>query len=536
MRRLSRLYWALDQTTSTNAKVEALAAYFAEAPAEDAIWAVAMLRGDRPKRPVKTTDLRVWAAELAGIPPWLMEQCYATVGDLAETLNLVVPAPETSTDDTPLRVWCEERIPSLRSMDESTQRATVCAWWCALAARERFVLNKLITGGLRVGVSKGLVERALARHAGIPRDTITHRLMGAWPRAAAFYETLIAEDGGEARLAQPYPFYLASPIPSPPSELGAPEAWAFEWKWDGIRGQLIRREGQTFLWSRGEELVNDAFPDVLEAAAALPDGTALDGELLAVDPSGAPLPFRALQRRLQRKKPGKKILSDVPVIFRAYDLMEIDGEDIRAQPMRARRAALEALLDDSAAALHLSELLTCATWEDAARLRARAQQEGVEGLMVKRWESTYRSGRKRGDWWKWKVDPYLVDAVLLYAQAGHGRRSSLFTDYTFGVWRDGELVTFAKAYSGLSDAEIRELDAWIKANTIERFGPVRSVPRVQVFELAFEGIARSSRHKSGVAVRFPRIKRWRRDKPAEEADSLRSLEALIDARSAGSSS
>lgn len=530
MRRLSQLYWALDRTTSTNEKVAALVRYLEDAPAEDAIWAIAMLRGERPRRPVRTGDLRRWAAELGDIPEWLMDQCYATVGDLAETLNLVVPAPENAADDVPLHVWCTERLPALRALDDDAKRARVCAWWQELVPHERFLLNKLITGGLRVGVSKGLVERAIASHAGLPRDTIAHRLMGRWEKTPAFYAELLATDGGEARLAQPYPFFLASPIPDEPSSLGGAEEWAFEWKWDGIRGQLIRRGGQTFLWSRGEELVNDAFPDVLASAADLPDGSVLDGELLAVDATGRPLPFRSLQRRLQRKKPGKKILSDVPVRFRAYDLMEFEGKDLREEPLRTRREALEALAASQGGAIGLSEMLPCATWEDAALERERAQQEGVEGLMVKRWSSPYRSGRKRGDWYKWKVEPYVVDAVLLYAQAGHGRRSGLFTDYTFGVWRDGELVTFAKAYSGLSDVEIRELDAWIKKNTIERFGPVRSVPRVHVFELAFEGIARSTRHKSGVAVRFPRIKRWRRDKPADEADSLETLEALIESR------
>lgn len=528
MKRLAALYAALDRTTSTNAKIEAIVAYLADAPAEDAIWTIALLRGDRPRRPVKTAQLRAWAAESAGIPDWLFDRCYQTVGDLAETMVLVQPpdfARDGDVQEVPLHVWCEERLPWLRRADDEEKREALTGWWRSLPPSERFVLNKLITGGLRVGVSKGLVERALAQHTGLARDVIAHRLMGAWERTAEFYRELCREDDGETDIARPYPFFLATPIADAPDDLGAATDWQFEWKWDGIRGQLIRRAGETFLWSRGEELVNDAFPDIVEPAAALPDGTVLDGELLVVTEDGV-ASFQSLQRRLQRKKPGPKVLRERPVRFRAYDLMEHDGVDVRALPLRERRARLEALAAEHDW-LDLSESLEVQTWDAAAALRQQAQDTRMEGLMVKRLDSPYRTGRVRGDWWKWKVDPYTLDAVLLYGQAGHGRRATLFTDYTFAL-RDGDaLVPFAKAYSGLDDAEIRELDAWIKANTIERFGPVRSVPATHVFEIAFEGIARSTRHKSGVAVRFPRIARWRRDKHAEEADTLAALEALL---------
>ena len=533
MRAMTALYLALDQTTSTNDKVAAIVAYLASAPARDAVWAIALLRGDRLPRAVKTAVLRETAANAAALPAWLFEQCYTTVGDLAETIAHVVTGGadlSCRTSGAPLHVWCETLLPTLRQTDEAAQRVQLQQWWRALPPDEVFVLGKLLTGGLRVGVSKGIVERALAKHTGLARDVIALRLMGDWPRTEAFYHALVAEDEGEAAIARPYPFALASPIGDDPTTLGDASEWQIEWKWDGIRGQLIKRAGACFLWSRGEELVNDAFPDVVDPLLSLPDGTVLDGELLVVGDSG-PEPFQTLQRRLQRKAPSAAIQRALPVRFRAYDLLEWQGEDLRTRPLRERRSLLEALAE-SQSALDVSDVLEARDWAAVDAHREHAAQHGVEGLMIKRRASSYHTGRKRGDWWKWKVEPYVLDAVLLYAQAGHGRRASLYTDYTFGLWKDGELVTFAKAYSGLSDAEIRELDAWIKANTIERFGPVRSVPRTLVFEIAFEGIARSTRHKAGVAVRFPRIKRWRRDKPADEADALDALVALVDERSA----
>jgi len=533
MRALASLYLALERTTSTNDKVEAIVGYLGTAPPRDAIWALSLLRGDRLPRAVRTSLLREVAAESSGLPLWLFEQCYATVGDLAETIALVV-ADRTATvaphAEAPLHVWCETHLPALRTADDAAQRAQLLSWWATLPPDDVFVLGKLMTGGLRVGVSKGIVERALAKHTGLPRDTIALRLMGAWPRTAAFYASLVAQDEGEAAIARPYPFALASSVPEDLATLGEASAWQMEWKWDGIRGQVIKRAGACFLWSRGEELVNDAFPDVVTPLLALPDGTVLDGELLVVTTAG-PQPFQQLQQRLQRRAPSASIQRRLPVRFRAYDVLEWQGEDLRATPLRQRRKVLDAVVANTPA-LDVSDVIDAPTWADAAAHRERAAQHGVEGLMLKRLESPYHTGRKRGDWWKWKVEPYVLDAVLLYAQAGHGRRASLFTDYTFGLWSDGELVTFAKAYSGLSDAEIRTLDGWIKANTIERFGPVRSVPRTQVFEIAFEGIARSTRHKAGVAVRFPRIKRWRTDKPATEADTLDALVALLDARNA----
>jgi DNA ligase-1 len=317
-----------------------------------------------------------------------------------------------------------------------------------------------------------------------------------------------------------------------------------EWKFDGIRGQLIRRAGQGFLWSRGEELINGAFPELIQASAALQEGTVLDGEVL-VWPPGAeqPAPFAQLQRRLGRKAPGRALLAECPAAFVAYDLLEQGGEDWRQQPLSQRRAALEGLIRQlpeatpapGAGLLRLSPRLALQSWGELESLRQQASTAAAEGVMLKHLASPYLAGRRRGHWWKHKRDPYTLDVVLLYAQAGSGRRANLFTDYTFGLWdRDpsaagepAQLVSFAKAYSGLDDGEIRDLDRWIRSHTTERYGPVRAVQPLQVFELAFEGLQRSSRHKSGIAVRFPRIARWRRDKPAREADTLAGALALL---------
>ena len=391
---------------------------------------------------------------------------------------------------------------------------------------ELFVLNKLLTGGFRVGVSKLLVVRALAAVAGLPRATLSHRLMGTWRPDAASFRALLAEQGGDDDRSRPYPFFLASPLEQAPAVLGERAAWLVEWKWDGIRGQLIRRRGEIFLWSRGEELITEGFPELIEAAARLPDGVVLDGEVLAWAEQGV-LPFAALQTRIGRERPSARVLAQAPAAFVAFDLLEEAGEDLRARPLAWRRARLEALLEGPCSRLRPSPLVAAGTWRELAALRAEARLRRVEGLMVKRLDSAYGTGRQRGAWWKWKVDPLTVDAVLVYAQAGSGRRANLFTDYTFAVWRGDELVPIAKAYSGLSDREILALDRWIRRHSVDRFGPVRQVRPEQVFELAFEGINPSPRHKSGLALRFPRILRWRTDKPAAAADRIEQVQALL---------
>jgi DNA ligase 1 len=527
MNRFARLFSELDETTRTSEKVAAMEAYFAEAAPADAAWAVHFLSGSRPKRLIAARRLASWAMEVSDVPDWLFEESYHAVGDLAETISLLLPAPR-EVSDLPLHRWVA-RLLDLAGRSEEEQRAAVAAAWGELGGVERFVWNKLITGGFRVGVSRTLVVRALAGTAGLEPAVVAHRLMGAWEPTPEGYERLLAFKTGDTDISRPYPFFLAYALPGEPEELGAASDWRAEWKWDGIRAQLIRRGGHVFIWSRGEELVTERFPELEVAASTLPDGVVLDGEILPWQ-DHRPLPFAQLQRRIGRKKLGPKILAEVPVVLLAYDLLEVGGEDIRAWPLLRRRARLEELLAGEIAhpRLVLAEELAGGSWERARAARDAAREEGAEGLMLKQVDAPYGVGRRKGGWWKWKVAPFTADAVMLYAQPGHGRRASLHTDYTFGVWEGGELVPFAKAYTGLTDREIRQLDRWIRQNTVEKFGPVRAVKPEQVFELAFEGIQRSPRHRSGLAVRFPRMLRWRTDKRADEADTLDTLRALME--------
>jgi DNA ligase-1 len=528
MKDFAGLYTALDETNKTNAKVAALRRYFSAAAPEDAAWVVHFLIGRRPRRAVNARRLSEWAAEETGIPMWLFGESYDAVGDIAETITLLLPETRASSD-LPLHRWLEQRILPLQAMPEAEQKGHVVQAWRELDRGQRFIYNKLITGGFRVGVSARLVIRALADVSGLETSVIAHRLMGAWEPNAAFYRSLLEPGGGEADLSRPYPFFLAYPIDTDPhKQLGDIADWQIEWKWDGIRAQLIRRHGQTFLWSRGEELVTDRYPEVTAAGSHLPDGVALDGELL-VWQHGSVQPFAKLQRRIGLKSVSKKTLHDYPVIFLAYDVIEYDGRDVRALTMTERRDLLERLVAAvNAPQLLLSPLVDVPDWEALATLSGESRALKVEGFMLKRRTSPYRVGRQRGDWWKWKVEPYTVDAVLMYAQRGSGKRASLYTDYTFGVWDDHhQLVPFAKAYSGLTDAEINQVDRFIRANTKEKFGPVRTVTPQLVFELGFEGIQPSARHKSGIAVRFPRILRWRHDKTADDADTLATIRQLL---------
>jgi len=523
----SNLYRELDASTATLDKRSALVRYFREAPPADAVWAIWLLSGGKLAGIANNRELREWISKQSGLPAWLVEDSYDHVGDLAETLTLLLDDPEQVHPDSSLSIWIEDRLLPLAGKEVELRRSAVVDGWHTLPFHQRLVFNKLLTGALRVGVSQRLVQQALAELSGIDISRIAQRMLGAWTPTPEFLADLltVAELPGDRR--QPYPFFLASPVDDPAATLGEVSEWSIEWKWDGIRLQLIRRNGETALWSRGEERLDGRFPEIETAAVSLPVDCVIDGELLAWREGDAPMPFSALQTRIQRRKPGPKTLADTPVRVLAYDLLELDGEDLRAHPLSERRALLENLLTaHSDMRIAASPLLLAHSWEEASQLREGARDRGVEGLMLKRAGSAYQSGRRRGDWWKWKIDPLTIDAVLIYAQAGHGRRSTLYTDYTFGLWDGDRLVPVAKAYSGLDDKEILALDKWIRANTLERFGPVRSVKAQHVFELGFEGVNRSSRHKSGIAVRFPRILRWRHDKPVAEADRLESLQAL----------
>ena len=527
MKDFAHLFERLDGTTKINPKVDALVDYLRETDPRNALWAIALMTGKRPKRPVNTRLLREWAAELSGIPAWLFEETYHVVGDLAETIALVLP-PGESGEAAPLHWWMDF-LEGLRELDEAATRTAVTEAWMQLTTRERFVFNKLITGGWRIGVSQKLMTRAIARYTEREESTIAHRLMGNWsPRTTTFADLLLSEDANDD-LSRPYPFYLAYPLEDAPESLGPVGDWQAERKWDGIRGQVIVRGGELFVWSRGEELVTEKFPEYAVLPDILPDGTVIDGEILAFQ-DGQPLDFNVLQTRIGRKNVTKKILQSAPVCLMAYDLLEAGGKDLRAVPLQERREQLEALVKMADhPVLQLSPMVEASDWEDLKEAREVSRLHRSEDLMLKRKDSVYQVGRKKGDWWKWKVDPLTIDAVLIYGMRGHGRRANLYTDYTFAVWRDEELVPFTKAYSGLSDKELKEVDRFIKQHTLERFGPVRSVTPELVMEIAFDGISRSKRHKSGVALRFPRISRWRRDKLASEANTIEDLLGMLEA-------
>lgn len=527
MKQFANLYTELDQSTATLDKRAALVRYFRVAPPTEAAWAIWLLAGGKLARIANTRELREWIVQESGQPGWLVEESYDHVGDLAETLTLLLDDPAGLHEDLPLSEWIEGRLLPIANKEVELRRAAVVHGWHALPFDQRLLFNKLLTGALRIGVSQRMVQQALAEMSGIEISRIAQRMLGAWRPTPDFLHNLLTMEELPEDRRQPYPFFLASPLEAEAPTLGDIDEWLLEWKWDGIRLQLIRRDGEVALWSRGEERLDGRFPEIETAALSLPSDCVIDGELLAWGEGDAPMPFTALQTRIQRRKPGAKTLADTPVRLLAYDLLELDGDDLRLRPLSERRALLEALLAAHAdPRIAISPRVETAAWDAAALLREGARERGVEGLMLKRADSAYQSGRRRGDWWKWKIDPLTIDAVLLYAQSGHGRRSTLYTDYTFGVWDGETLVPVAKAYSGLDDKEILALDSWIRANTLERFGPVRSVKAHHVFELGFEGVNRSKRHKSGIAVRFPRILRWRHHKPMAEADRLETLQAL----------
>ncbi len=529
MRLFAALVYELGSLTKTNEKLEALVHYFAVADPEDKVWVIALFSGRRPRRTISPAQLQQWCAELIGLPLWLFAECYQTVGDLSETIALLIPDPATIAPGSQPKslAWYAEQFLALEQQDEAAKKTFVIRSWHELGREERFVFNKLLSGAFRIGVSQRLMVNALAKTTGHSPNVIAHRLSGKWDPTVIRFEDLLSEDAALYDLSKPYPFFLAHALDRMPDALGVPPAWQAEWKWDGIRGQVIKRGGLLFVWSRGEDLITDKFPEFQVLAGHLPDGTVIDGEILPVK-DGKVLNFNVLQTRIGRKNITKKHLEQAPAAVFAYDLLEEAGEDIRHLPLETRRSRLEAIVADiQLPQLILSPVIESHSWEELAETRLHARENNSEGLMLKRRSSPYQVGRKRGDWWKWKIDPLTIDAVLVYAQKGAGRRSNLYTDYTFAV-RDGErLVVFTKAYSGLTDKEIAQVDSFVKKNSIEKFGPVRTVQPVLVFEIAFEGIAASGRHKSGVALRFPRIHRWRKDKPAEEINTLDDLKLML---------
>ncbi len=577
MKKFAQLVNILGTSTKTNERLEAISNYFSTANDKDKVWVIALFTGRRPKRAVTSTQLWEWCGELTDLPTWLFAECYHSVGDLAETISLVLPETivysplsieeqrettnqkqetrnvsieQETTNEKHLHYYLETLI-SITKADESIRKNFILQSWSEMNQLERFVFTKLITGNFRIGVSQGLIVNALAKATGLSSSIIAHRISGNWDPSNISFDELLTEHASSTDHSKPYPFYLAYALQDDPATLGSPDEWQAEWKWDGIRGQIIKRNNELFVWSRGEELITDKFPEYEKLKDLLPEGCVLDGEILPFN-GEMPLPFAALQTRIGRKNVTKKQLLEAPVAFFAYDLLEYNGEDWRNKPLEERRLQLEKIIQSITLpvyneqiltvgnkrettnekqeirnVLKLSPIITFDTWENLAETRSHAREMGSEGLMLKRKSSIYQSGRKTGDWWKWKIDPLVIDAVLVYAQKGSGRRSNLYTDYTFAI-RDGDkLVTFTKAYSGLTDKEFAQVDNFVKRNSLEKFGPVRTVKPELVFEIAFEGIAESKRHKSGVALRFPRMNRWRRDKKADEINTLDDLKEML---------
>jgi DNA ligase-1 len=543
------LYTRLLDTTRTDARATALADYFRAAPPADAAWALFLLSGRKLGPIARAPQLRAWAAEIAGVPGWLLDESHAVSGDLAETLALVLPdhklndketgrqgeretspphalspgLPVSSSEEQPLSTWLEDRLLPLRDRDESALRAGVVAGWRELDAAGRLVWNRLLMGGLRA-MSQPLLVRALADASGVDPAAIAHRLANDWSPTPEFYTELLGGDTHDADLSRPYPFCLAQPLPGDPEALGEIAAWRVEWLWEGARAQLIRRAGQTFLWARAvgdgndaETLVGGQFPALVEQGDQLPEGTAIDGVIRA-GPEGAPE-------------------------LVALDLLEAGSRDVRVLPLEQRIARLQEVVasgmvpaadqPERQLPLWVAPPLEASAWDDVAALWSQARAHGAGGLVMKRRDAPYQAGRQSGDWWAWPVAPFTINAVLIYAQRGIGRYASMYSEYTFGVWGDTQaegapgLVPIAKTSAGLPEPEIRRIDVFVRRNVIEKFGPVRTVRPELVFELAFEGIEQSARHKSGLVVRRPRILRRRPDMPADQAATLDMVRRLL---------
>jgi len=525
MKHFADLINALESTNKTNAKIDAIIDYLERAPDEDKVWFIALFTGKRPKRNVNTNYLKEWALEITKLPFWLFQESYSSVGDLGETLSLILPPPTEKIDRT-LSQWMNDII-GLKTQSDVEKKEFVLNSWNGLDYTERLIFNKLLGGSFRIGVSDKTLINALTKFSDQESSALTHSLMGKWLPDEISFKELISAENINPDNSKPYPFCLAYPLEKELEELGTPDEWQIEYKWDGIRGQIIKRNDEVFIWSRGEELITEQFPEITEVVKMMKGNFVLDGEILAVK-DGKVLNFNELQKRLNRKTLTKKMLSEIPIEVFTYDLLELEGTDLREKPISARRAMLEELLlNESPENIKISQIIDFEKWENLNEIRENSREINSEGLMLKQKNSPYHSGRKKGDWWKWKINPLTIDAVLIYAQKGSGRRSAYYTDYTFAVKNEDKLVTIAKAYSGLTDKEIMEVSKFVNKNAIEKFGPVRTVKAELVFEIAFEGIGFSNRHKSGVALRFPRIVRWRKDKTVDEIDDLEEIKKLI---------
>jgi len=518
----------ISSSTKTNDKLDALAEYFTVADDKDKVWVIAIFSGRRPKRIVSSTLLAEWCTALANIPPWLFLESYTTVGDLGETITLLLPEPLMKEEKGKSLSYYLEKFIAIEKQDENVRKKFILDSWQHMNHGERFVFNKLIMGSFRIGVSQKIIGNALSKVVAHSSSVIAHRISGNWDPSTTSFSNLLSNEGADADHSKPYPFYLAYALEDEPASLGEPNEWQAEWKWDGIRGQIIKRNNELFVWSRGEELMTEKFPEYFILKDLLPDGIVLDGEIIsAVD--GKPMPFAVLQTRIGRKNITKKQLREAPIVFFVYDLIEFDGEDWREKTLEERRKKMEEILQNiDHPSIQLSPVIKFNDWNELTELRKKSREMNSEGLMLKRKNSVYKVGRKRGDWWKWKIDALTIDCVMIYAQKGSGRRSNLYTDYTFAVKDGDKLVPFTKAYSGLTDKEFAQVDNFVKRNSLEKFGPVRTVKPELIFEIAFEGIAASNRHKSGVALRFPRMSRWRKDKTVDEINTIEDLKAMLN--------
>jgi len=518
----------LSASTKTYEKIQSLVDYFAIAPDTDKVWVIAIFSGRRPRRSVNSRLMREWVIEIVHIPEWLFNECYHTVGDFSETLALLLPDVKNDNQITESLSYYLEKFIAIEKEDENIKKNFIVDSWQQMNKNERFVFNKFITGSFRIGVSQKTIVNALAKVVELSSSVIAHRISGNWDPVTTTFQELLSETASLSDFSKPYPFYLAYAIDGEVEDLGDINEWQAEWKWDGIRGQIIKRNNELFVWSRGEELMTDKFPEYFILKDFLPDGVVLDGEIIPAE-QGKPLSFAVLQTRIGRKNISKKQLQEAPISFFAYDLLEYNYEDWREKPLIERRKKLEEIITPiKNNAIQISEIIHCNSWNELAELRKKSREMNSEGIMLKRKNSDYKVGRKRGDWWKWKIDPLTIDCVMVYAQKGSGRRSNLYTDYTFAVKDGDKLVTFTKAYSGLTDKEFRQIDNFVKRNSIEKFGPVRTVKPELVFEIAFEGIAASNRHKSGVALRFPRMSRWRKDKTVEDINTMDDLREMLE--------
>lgn len=522
------LVFKVSGSTKTNDKLEALAEYFTVAEDKDKVWVIAIFSGRRPRRIVSSTLLSEWCIELAKIPSWLFVESYSTVGDLGETIALLLPDAENINSKGESLSYYLEKFIEIEKEDESVRKQFILDSWNQMNHAERFVFNKLITGSFRIGVSQSLMVNALAKIVDLSSSVIAHRISGNWEPSTTSFANMLSTEVVEVDHSKPYPFYLAYALEDEPATLGEPSEWQAEWKWDGIRGQMIKRDNELFVWSRGEELMTEKFPEYFSLKNMLPDGIVLDGEIIPAK-DGKPLPFSVLQTRIGRKNITKKQLTEAPISFFVYDLLEFNYEDWREKPLEERRNKMEEILKNiHNNSIQLSPVINFTQWDELAAIRKTSREMNSEGIMLKRKNSIYQVGRKRGDWWKWKIDALTIDCVMIYAQKGAGRRSNLYTAYTFAVKDGDQLIPFTRAYSGLTDKEFAQVDAFVKRNSLEKFGPVRTVKPELVFEIAFEGIAASNRHKSGVALRFPRMSRWRKDKKPDEINTLDDLKAMLN--------